>query len=294
MEACLLQNDLGNQILRYVREFALNSGLPAYNLRGHHGFWRFLVLRRSESAGEWMVNLITSIENRPIIDALAQKLMERFKEIRTIVNQISAKKAAIAIGDREIVATGDGFLEDRIGPYTFQISAGSFFQTNSIGAENLYKKVMEYSELEGTEVVLDLYSGTGTISTFLSGYARQIVGMEIVQSAVKDAEINCRKNHISNCRFIPGDIKESLKQLTIKPDVLIIDPPRAGMHNDVLRMVMDMAVKRVIYVSCNPATMARDIGLLDSNYEIQEIQPVDMFPQTYHTEAVAKMNLKKK
>jgi len=227
MEACLLQNDLGNKIMRFIKEYALKSGLPAYNLKKHEGFWRFLVLRRSESSGEWMINLVSSEENQSIIGALAEKLMERFKQIRTVVNQISAKKAAIAIGDSEIVVAGDGRLEDRIGPYSFQISASSFFQTNSAGAKNLYQKVLEYSELDGSEIVLDLYSGTGTISIFLSGYARQVVGMEIVQSAIKDAEINCRRNNISNCRFIPGDIRKNLKGLSIKPDVLIIDPPRA-------------------------------------------------------------------
>jgi 23S rRNA (uracil1939-C5)-methyltransferase len=293
MEACLLQHDLGNQILRVVKDYALNSRLPAYNLKEHKGFWRFLVLRRSEATGEWMVNVVSSEENQSIMSSLAEKLIEHFKGIRTVVNQISTKKAAIAVGEKEIVVAGDGCLGDRIGPYSFQISAGSFFQTNSIGAENLYQKVMEYSELEGSETVLDLYSGTGTISIFLSGCARQVIGMEIVRSAIKDAEINCQINRVSNCRFILGDIKKNLKEVSIKPDVLIIDPPRAGIHKDVLRIVMDMAVKRVVYVSCNPATMARDIGHMASHYEIQEIQPVDMFPQTYHTEAVAKLRLKK-
>lgn len=294
MAACLLQHDQGNQILRFVREFALNSRLPAYNLKGHHGFWRFLVLRRSEFTGEWLVNLVTSEENQPVIATLAENLTERFREVRTVVNQISAKKAAIAVGDKEVLAAGDGFLEDRLGPYLFQISAGSFFQTNSPGAENLYNKVMEYSELNGSETVLDLYSGTGTISIFLSGSARRVIGMEIVQSAVKDAELNCRRNNISNCSFITGDIRENLKRLSVQPDLLIIDPPRAGLHKDVLKSVMAMAVEKIIYVSCNPAALARDAGLLASDYELEEIQPVDMFPQTYHTEAVAKLTLKKR
>ena len=293
LETCLLQNNLGDKILGFVREYALESGLPAYNLKTHQGFWRFLVLRRSESAGDWMINVVSSEENQAIMNVLAEKLAERFKEIRTVVNQISAKKAAIAVGDREIVVKGDGYLEDRLGPYSFQISASSFFQTNTTGAENLFQKVLEYSGLDGSEIILDLYCGTGTISIFLSGQAREVVGMEIVQSAIEDAETNCRRNNISNCRFILGDIRKNLKDLSIKPDLLIIDPPRSGMHKDVLRAVMDMAVKRIIYVSCNPATMARDIGLMSTNYETEAIQPVDMFPQTYHIEAVAKMSLKK-
>ena len=294
LETCLIQNNLGNEILHFVREYALESGFPAYNLKTHQGFWRFLVLRRSESAGDWMINLVSSEENRAIMNLLAEKLTERFKEIRTVVNQISAKKAAIAVGDREIVVKGDGYLEDRIGPYSFQISASSFFQTNSAGALNLFNTVLEYSELDGSEIILDLYCGTGTISIFLSGYARELIGMEIVKSAIDDAETNCRRNNISNCRFILGDIRKNLKDLSIRPDLLIIDPPRSGLHKDVLGVVMDMAVKRIIYVSCNPTTMARDIGMMSTNYETEAIQPVDMFPQTYHIEAVAKMRLKKK
>jgi len=187
-----------------------------------------------------------------------------------------------------------GMIRDRIGPCTFQISANSFFQTNSLGAERLYGKVVEFAELKGRETVLDLYSGTGTIPIFLAGSAGRVIGMEIVESAVLDARRNCQENGVQNCEFILGDIRENLTLLTIKPEVMIIDPPRAGMHQDVLSRVLEIGAERIVYVSCNPATLARDLGLMQEHYHIAEIQPVDMFPHTYHVECVVKLSRKSK
>ena len=289
IEACLLQHPTGNEILQEVKRYAKDSGISAYGLKSHQGFWRFLTLRHSESKDEWMVNIVTSEANRPVIDALVVCLSRRFKNIKTIVNNITAKKAGVAVGERETFFSGQGFLKDQIGPHHFQISANSFFQTNSLGAERLYDKVMEFAELTGTETVLDLYSGTGTIPIYLSGGARSLIGMEIAESAVLDAQRNCLANDVDNCRFILGDIRENLKIMTSRPDVLIIDPPRAGMHKDVLEGVMELATDRVVYVSCNPSTLARDLAVMSQDYEVLEIQPVDMFPHTYHIEAVAKL-----
>jgi 23S rRNA (uracil1939-C5)-methyltransferase len=158
----------------------------------------------------------------------------------------------------------------------------------------LYEKVVEFAELTGNETVLDLYCGTGTIPIFLSGKAKEVVGMEIVESAVTDARKNCKENNVSNCTFILGDIKEKLGGLKIRPDVLVIDPPRSGMHKDVLAGVLEMATETVVYVSCNPATMARDMGQMRNDYEVAEVQPVDMFPHTYHIESVARLVRRKK
>jgi 23S rRNA (uracil1939-C5)-methyltransferase len=236
-----------------------------------------------------MVNLVTSEERRGVVQPLAEALCHSFHNINTVVNNINATKAAIAVGHREVVLSGDGTLQDRIGPFRFQISANSFFQPNALGAEKLYQKVVEYAELKGSERVLDLYSGTGTIPIFISKQARAVIGMEIAESAVLDAQRNCEANGIRNCQFVFGDIRERLSSLTLKPDVLIIDPPRAGMHKDVLSEVIALGTERIIYVSCNPATMARDLGTMSQAYHIVEIQPVDMFPQTYHIEAIAKL-----
>lgn len=292
VKACLLQAPKGNDILGEVKAFARQSGLPAYGIKSHQGFWRFLTLRHSVFEDRWMVNLVTS-EHRPeVMERLAQSLTARFPEIRTVINSINTRRAAIAVGEREQVHVGDGVIEDRIGPYRFRISAGSFFQTNTRGAEALYRTVTDYARLTGSETVLDLYSGTGTIAIFLSAQARQVIGAELVRDAVEDARENCAANGVSNCRFIAGDLRETLVDLDRQADVLVIDPPRAGMHQDVLAGVLERACRRVVYVSCNPATLARDLGALREAYRVEEIQPVDLFPHTYHVEVVARLEKK--
>ena len=289
IDACMLQQKRGNQILREVKKYVYECGVPVYGLKSHQGFWRFLTLRHSTHRDEWMVNLITSEEKRDVVEPLNEILCQKIDNIKTVVNNINTKKASIAVGEREIVLSGEGYIQDRIGPFSFQISANSFFQTNSLSAEKLYGKVFEYAELNGSEIVLDLYSGTGTIPIFISNHSKMVIGMEISESAVLDANRNCGDNGVHNCRFIHGDIRERLATLSAQPDVLIIDPPRAGMHKDVLSRVIGIAAEKIIYVSCNPSTMARDLGYMNQHYEVVEIQPVDMFPHTFHIEAVAKL-----
>jgi len=290
VDACLLQQERGNEILREVKHFAGKSGLPPYGLKSHEGFWRFLTLRHSAYLDEWMVNLVTSEMRTEAVLPLAQRLTALFPNVKTVVNNITARKASIAVGEKEAILSGAGTIQDRIGPSSFQISANSFFQTNSLGADRLYGKVVEYAELRGRETVLDLYSGTGTIPIFLASSSRRVIGMEIAESAVLDARKNCQENGIENCEFILGDIRENLSLLRIQPEVMIIDPPRAGMHQDVLSRVLEIGAERIVYVSCNPATLARDLGLMQELYHVSEIQPVDMFPHTYHVECVAKLS----
>jgi 23S rRNA (uracil1939-C5)-methyltransferase len=289
LEACLLQEDRGNEILRAVKEFAKESGLSPYNLKAHKGFWRFLTLRRSSFFKEWMVNVITSEFRKDPAENLARCITSAFPDVKTVVNNVTARRAGVALGEWESTLTGTGVIEDLIGPYTFQVSANSFFQTNTAGAAALYETVADYAELSGSEQVLDLYSGTGTIPIFLASRSRQVVGMEIMESAVQDAWKNCRFNGIENCRFILGDIRKGLSYMPFNPDVLIIDPPRTGMHKDVTAGILDLGTERIVYVSCNPPTMARDLGAMKDSYQVTEIQPVDMFPHTYHVECVAKM-----
>jgi 23S rRNA (uracil1939-C5)-methyltransferase len=290
MEACLLQPETGNRIMRAVKEFARKSGLPAYGIRSHEGFWRFLTIRHSSFLDKWMVNVITSEENPKIMEGLAGRLLEEFENLETVVNNVSRRKASIAVGEREIVIRGQGTITDRLGQFQFRISANSFFQTNSRTAVKLYEKVAEFAELKGAERVLDLYSGTGTIPIFLSSFTRgEVLGIEINGGAVQDAERNCRLNGIDNCRFIIGDVRETLATSGFRPDVLIIDPPRNGMHKDVLAGAIELGAERIVYVSCNPATLARDLETMAGKYEIVEVQPFDMFPHTYHVEAVAKL-----
>ncbi len=292
MEACLLQRETGNRILREVKKFAKDSNVPVYGLKTHVGFWRFLMIRYSTAFDEWMVNLVTSEERPEIVHPLAEILSRRVKGIKTVVNNINTGRAAIAVGERETVLLGKGYIEDRIGEFNFKISANSFFQTNSLSAEKLYGQVVDFAELRGNETVLDLYSGTGAIPIFMSKRVKSIIGMEISRDAVSDARRNCTELGIDNCRFVQGDIRERLSSIAERPHILIIDPPRAGMHKDVLSQVLALSPEKIVYVSCNPATMARDIGLMSRDYDVLEIQPVDMFPHTYHIEAVAKLLLR--
>jgi 23S rRNA (uracil1939-C5)-methyltransferase len=293
VETCRLQPEKGDQILRTVKDYTRASGLPVYGLKSHQGFWRYLMVRLSRAYDQWMVNLVTAEENPAALEALNATL-RALDGIATVVNNITRRKAAIAVGEREVLLSGKGYIEDRIGPYTFRISANSFFQTNPPVAEKLYAKVLEYADLKTGERVLDLYSGTGTISIYLADRAAEVTGLEISPVAVADARRNCAANNIDNCRFVGGDIRETLSGVERRPDVLIIDPPRAGMPAAVLARILSLGAEKIVYVSCNPATLARDLALMLENYEVLEIQPFDMFPHTYHIEAVVNLRRRKR
>jgi 23S rRNA (uracil1939-C5)-methyltransferase len=243
---CLLQPNLGNHILEDVRKFIKSSALPVYGLRTHRGFWRFLMLRHSVACDQWMVNLITASDEYQALQPLANKLMQKYPQVTAVLNNISSRKAGVAIGEFERTLDGNATIVDKIGSYEFEISANSFFQTNTPAAAQLYDTVQTFAGLSGSETVLDLYSGTGTIPILLSRAARKIVGIEIAASAVSDAEINCRKNHIKNCFFLAGDIGVTLPTISDRPDVVIIDPPRAGMHKDVVKQVLALLPERIV------------------------------------------------
>ncbi len=292
-QACLLQPELGNRILNDVKAFMKNSGLPPYGLRSHVGFWRFLMLRHSAAYDQWMVNIITASEDRGVVQPLADMLTNKYPEIVSVVNNITNRKSGVAVGEYEILLSGSSVITDKIGNFKFEISANSFFQTNTAGAARLYEIVRQYAGLTGTERVLDLYCGTGTIAISLSDMAKEVIGIEIIDSAVADAQQNCQLNQISNCRFVLGDMREVLPQIGQSPDLMIIDPPRVGMHKDVVKQVLEMKPSKIVYVSCNPATLSRDLALLKEGYEVAEVQPVDMFPHTFHIESVARLEYRK-
>jgi len=292
IDACLLQPEKGNRILNDVRDFMKASDMPAYGLRTHEGFWRFLMLRHSVVQNRWLVNLVTATENRAAVQALADYLMDAYADIAGVVNNVTASKAAVAVGEYELPLAGDPVLKERLGSFEFEISANSFFQTNTRQAEILYETVHKFAGLTGNETVVDLYSGTGTIPIWLSSDAAEIIGLELVETAVADAQKNCRQNRITNCRFISGDIRQSISGIESRPDLMVIDPPRAGMHKDVVESVRGLAPETMVYVSCNPATLARDLSLLAEDYHVAEVQPVDMFPHTFHIEAVARLERK--
>ena len=292
INSCLLQPDIGNKILCDLKKIMKDSDFPAYGLKSHEGFWRFCVLRNSSFYKTWMINIVTSRESSNIFRTLVEEITSKYPCIETIVNNITSSKAGVALGQKEIIYYGKGYLKEKLGNYIFEISANSFFQTNTHQAEYLYNTVEKLANLNGDEFILDLYSGTGTIPIWLSQKCKKVIGIELIESAVNCAKKNCMINNINNCDFIIGDINECLSQISDLPDILIIDPPRDGMHKNVLKQIFNMDINKIIYVSCNPATLARDILKLKEKYIINEIQPVDMFPNTFHIETVVSLEKK--
>ena len=290
IDECLLQSDNLNEILKIVSDFAGKSKRKAYNLKDHSGFWRFLVLRESNWNGDILVNFVTAFEDLGLLKDIVTEINARVPKVKTIVNNINAGKALVAVGEKEILLFGPGYIEDKIGSFIFLISANSFFQTNTTQAEKLYNCVIDFLGLEKkAELIWDLYCGTGSISLFLADYADKVVGFEITESAIKDAKKNAQKYFKNNIDFISGDVRENINKANQNPDIIVTDPPRSGMHKDVIKTIQESGAKKIIYVSCNPATMARDIFLLSENYDVRRVQPVDMFPQTYHIECVTEL-----
>ena len=295
---CHLQSDLSNGILNAVREFALDNSLPAYISEPQSGYLRNLVIREGKNTGDVMVNLVTFDDRPDVMEKLTGILTTAFPEIVTVVNNITSKRANVAVGEIEKVYYGNGVISEKIGSHVFQLSANSFLQTNTRQAETLYAVTKEYAELKLTDVVYDLYCGTGAISIYISDAVKQVVGIELIESSIANAKMNAAQNGITNCEFIAGDLKDLLtkdvewKKRYAKPDVLIVDPPRSGMHPKAVEEIGEMKIPRVVYVSCNPATLARDLQMLAPfGYSIEKVQPVDMFPHTYHIESVAKLVL---
>jgi 23S rRNA (uracil1939-C5)-methyltransferase len=299
IDECHLQSHFSNQILNFTRDFARRNHLNVYDSDRNTGYLRFLVIRESKKKKELMVNLVT-FEDRPdVMKQYAAELKANIGEVTTVVNTINTKKAQIAFGETERVYLGNGWIQEQLGNHHFSISASSFFQTNVAQAEKLYGVVKEFGGFKLTDVVFDLYSGTGSIALFISDAAKEVVGIESVESAIRDAEKNAQENDITNCQFLLGDLKERLTKDTEwmsshpKPDVLIIDPPRNGMHPKVVEEILKIAPQRIVYVSCNPATQARDVKLLCAEkYQLVKLQPVDMFPHTFHIENVVLLHMK--
>lgn len=294
IEECWLQSELSNAILNSVREICKVWDLSVYSTRTHEGYLRHLVIREGKRTGETMVNIVTTNDAPEVMQKFSELLVKHFPDITTIVNNITERKSMVAFGEKEKVYHGKGFITEKLGAYTFHISANSFFQTNTLQAERLYSVAKEFASLKPTDVVYDLYSGTGTIAIFLSDAVERVVGIEVVQSAIDDAQRNCELNRVNNCFFLLGDLKDKLTKDSSwlaehpKPTVVVIDPPRSGMHPKVVEKVVKLSPERIVYVSCNPSTQARDAKLLsESGYKLKTIQPVDMFPHTDHIETVA-------
>ena len=293
---CHLQEDTGNRIRSFIKEYGRSNGLSFYDLRGQTGVLRTLMIRIA-STGEIMVLMSFGENNREAIDSLMGALADNFPEI-TSLQYVVNTKANDTIGDLEVVTyKGKPYIEEEMEGLKFRIGPKSFYQTNSLQAYELYKAARKAAGLTGNELVYDLYTGTGTIACFVSRECKHVIGIEYVPEAIADAKVNAEINGLDNTEFYAGDMKDVLTEEFIaehgRPDVMIIDPPRAGMHEDVVKVIMAAAPRRIVYVSCNPSTQARDVALMDKMYQIDLVQPVDMFPHTHHVENIIGMTLRK-
>ncbi|MBB1150711.1 MULTISPECIES: 23S rRNA (uracil(1939)-C(5))-methyltransferase RlmD [unclassified Myroides] len=295
IQKCHLQQDPSNAIRNEIREFANANQLSFFNPREQEGLLRTLMIRTS-SIGEIMVMIQFFHDNKKERELLLDHLAEKFPAITSLQYVINGK-ANDTIYDQDVVLyKGRDYILEEMEGLKFSINAKSFYQTNSDQAYELYKITRDYAELTGNELVFDLYTGTGTIAQFVSKKAKKVVGVEAVPEAIADAKINAERNGITNCDFFVGDMKNVFNDEFIAthghPDVIITDPPRDGMHKDVVEMLLKVAPKRIVYVSCNSATQARDLALLDAKYKVTKVRPVDMFPQTHHVENVVQLELK--
>ncbi len=295
IDKCWLQDDISNQIRNAVRDYAYAHNFPFFNLRTQEGLLRNIMIRTS-STGELMVVLqckVTDDEGRRKMEEILQFMADSFPQITSLMYVIN-NKCNDTIGDLDVeVFKGNDHIFEEMEGLRFKVGPKSFYQTNSEQAYNLYKVAREFAGLTGNELVYDLYTGTGTIANFVARKARKVVGIEYVPEAIEDAKVNSALNGIDNTLFYAGDMKDILTNDFIaehgRPDVIITDPPRAGMHNDVIDVILAAEPKRIVYVSCNPATQARDLQLLDGKYKVTAVQPVDMFPHTHHVENVVQL-----
>lgn len=294
---CSLQPEPSNEIRLFIREYAISHNLEFYNIRENTGFLRNIIVRNNQ-VGDVMLTVCFAYDDQdkivPMLDAIAVEFPQ-IKSLHYVINE----KLNDSISDLDcILYKGEDAIWETMGKLKFKIGPKSFYQTNSEQAYKLYSVAKEFAALTGNEVVYDLYTGTGTIAQFISDKASKVIGIEYVKEAIEDARINAETNGITNCTFFDGDMKDILTADFIKehgkPEVMIIDPPRAGMHPDVVKVIMEAAPERIVYVSCNPASQARDLAMLSPMYEITAVQPVDMFPHTMHVENVCALKLKGK
>lgn len=292
---CHLQDDLGNRLRLFVKKFGMEHDYSFYDLREQHGLLRTLMIRIA-STGEVMAVMVFGEDDEPKIQNLLDAVANEFPEITSLLYVINTK-VNDTISDQKIhLYRGKEYIEEEMEGLKFRVGPKSFYQTNSCQAYKLYSVARDFAKLTGDELVYDLYTGTGTIACFVAKNARHVIGIEYVPEAIEDAKVNAGINQLGNTEFYAGDMKNVLTSDFIDvhghPDVMIVDPPRAGMHEDVVKVILEAAPKRIVYVSCNPATQARDLALLHEKYDIEAVQPVDMFPHTQHVENVVALTIR--
>jgi 23S rRNA (uracil1939-C5)-methyltransferase len=292
IDTCYLQEEPTNLMRKAVVQFALDNKMPFYNIKQHQGWLRNMFVRNT-TKGEWMINLILGYEDETKRKALLDLLLKQFPQITTLLYTINTKRNDSMQDLEPQVYYGNGYITEKLEKFEFKISPKSFFQTNSKQAEVLYQVTRDFAELTGNETVYDLYCGTGSIGIFCSDQAKKIIGVEFVEEAIEDAKLNAALNGLTSTAFFAGDVikvcDDAFFETHGKPDVIITDPPRAGMHEKLVHKLLEMEAPTIVYVSCNPATQARDLALLHAKYTVTKIQPVDMFPHTLHIENVVQL-----
>ncbi|WP_209124809.1 23S rRNA (uracil(1939)-C(5))-methyltransferase RlmD [Alkalihalobacillus sp. BA299] len=297
MDECLIQQEANDRVVQVVKDIANQLQISGYDEKAHKGTLRHVVARYGLVTKEVMVVLVTRTAELPHKEQLIKQIKERLPEVKSIVHNINRKKTNVIFGDQTTVLWGEEYIYDFIGDIKFAISARSFYQVNPEQTKVLYNKALEYAELTSSDIVIDAYCGIGTISLFLAQKAKHVYGVEIVPQAIDDAKRNAKLNHINNVDFAVGEAEKVIPwwyAQGIRADVIVVDPPRKGCDQALLNTIIQMKPKRVVYVSCNPATLARDLRVLeDGGYQTKQVQPVDMFPHTMHVESVAVLELKK-
>ena len=290
---CYIQPQIGNKILQVAREVCnSNSNLKPYDPKTHIGFLRHLMIRYGVNTNQLMVNVVTAYDDINKLSPLTDTLLNKFPEITSLVNNVNTRKADVAFGEFEILLFGKPYIEEKLGDLTFEISANSFFQTNTLQGEVLYNEVLKAANLKGDEIVFDLYCGAGSIALYLAKKAKEVFGFEVIRSSLENATKNAEKNKIKNAVFLKANLDTFFKSGQLprripKPDIVIVDPPRAGMHSDMTNYLHKFKAKKIVYVSCNPTTQARDAKILyEKGYHIKSAVMVDMFPHTPHIETV--------
>ncbi len=293
---CLIQNPKSEAIAKFILEFIKEKNISIYNEKTGRGFFRHIVIKVGIKTNEIMCIFVINGKKFPYEDELVEKLKQNYPEIKTIVKNINMKNTNVILGQENINLYGNGYIEDVLGEYKFKISPLSFYQVNPKQAEKLYNLGIEMAKVSKEDTVFDLYCGIGTISLFIAKYAKKVYGVEIVEQAIKDAKQNAKINNIENVQFIAGDTKIVLEDLIYKKgiiaDIVIFDPPRKGLDNNSINNILKIKPKKIVYISCNPATLVRDLALFEELYEVKTIIPVDMFPFTKHVECCALLCLK--
>ncbi|WP_050613904.1 23S rRNA (uracil(1939)-C(5))-methyltransferase RlmD [Bacillus testis] len=295
MENCGVELSMDDSIVLKVRDICIDNGISPYDEKTHRGVLRHIMVRWAKETGEIMIVLVTRTRQLPNKDEIVKDIVKTIPNVKSIVHNINVERTNVILGDRSLTIYGSSTITDYIGDVKFAISAKSFYQVNPYQTKVLYDKALDYAGLTGEETVIDAYCGIGTISLFLAQKAKKVYGIEIVKDAIKDAERNAKLNGIHNAEFITGAAETVITDLYkegVKADVVVVDPPRKGCDEALLNTIIAMKPKKVVYVSCNPGTLARDLRILeDGGYQTMEVQPVDMFPQTTHVEAVTWLEL---